>query len=45
MKAFNAAVIALVVLYVLDQFIDDGRYTTVITGLLRQAGWFVGFHA
>jgi hypothetical protein len=45
MKTFNATVIALVILYVLDQFISDGRHTTVVTGLLRQVGWFVGVHA
>jgi hypothetical protein len=45
MKAFNAAAIALVVLYLADQFIDDGRYTIVVTSQLRQLGWFVGVHA
>ena len=45
MKAFNAAAIALLILYFLDQFISDGRHTSVVTGLLRQVGWFVGVHA
>jgi hypothetical protein len=44
MQALSATAVATVFLYFADNELNDGRYTAVLTGLLRQVGWFVGVH-
>ncbi len=47
MQALSATAVATVILYFMDKELKelyDGRHTAVLTGLLRQVGWFVGLH-
>jgi hypothetical protein len=44
MRALGATTVASIILYFADQFAYDGRYTQVLTGMLRQVGWLVGVH-
>jgi hypothetical protein len=44
MRALGATTVASIILYFADQFVYDGRYTQVLTGMLRQVGWLVGVH-
>jgi hypothetical protein len=42
MQAFGATTVATLVLYVVDQFLNDGRYSEVAADILRHAAMFVG---
>jgi hypothetical protein len=44
MRALGATTVASIILYLVDQFVYDGRHTEVLTGMLRQVGWLIGVH-
>ena len=41
MQFFGATAVALVTLFVVDQFLNDGRYSEVVASVLVQAGSIV----
>jgi hypothetical protein len=44
MRFFGATAVALVTLYVVDQFLNAGRYSEVVAEVLIQVGSIVGVY-
>jgi hypothetical protein len=44
MRFFGATAVALVTLYVVDQFLNAGRYSEVVADVLIRAGSIVGVY-
>jgi hypothetical protein len=44
MKTLGATAVAAVALYVVDQFLTEGRYFVVVADALKQVGQFVGIN-
>jgi hypothetical protein len=44
MQTFGATAVAVLILFVVDQFLNAGRYSEVVADLLKQLGQLVGIN-
>ena len=44
MRFFGATAVAVLILFVADQFLDEGRYSAIVADALKQVGQLVGIN-